>query len=320
MASDRNPAVRSVAHNIRYDHRVSHERAQGFESHFPNPCTDADLRDGFKTYFESRIRTRVVPEYELSRVNGGNFVRGGGTIAKLAPSFQMARVLDLSGLSRVYQWGIRNAPPAARLPPGIVVNSKQIHVDAYFNGWLRSILRRRDPLADAFVRWTFLMLNMYVKVQPFQPVWVTAWAAFARFLRAGPNRWAETLGVDKGGGRWLIVLRYSADTAGVVARPTQLDGGPDAYSHFPSPPSAPLYRGGHPADLRPRGGYPREILPEYVHSQVEILAQHWEAAGRLCAETRPSLRKPIGRVRELHWARLKRRYGPPVAKWMPSPL
>jgi hypothetical protein len=315
MATSGVPELRALSKNLIYDHRVTNERDASLQRFGAMPWSTNDLQRAVVRYQHAKIRTRRLPEFVYSAVNGVNIVSGNGQLSRFNRSIPLARILDLNGLLPIYQWARSNEiePFASWLP--WPVNDKMMAqvLDATLNG------TSPDDI-ETFITAVLSALALYSSTQAYQPVWCTTLADFSPFLDHGPDRWLEVLGVPpRGIGRWIIILTYPLRVAGTLVRPTQLDVGWDARGHFPSPPEAPPWRGGHPMDLAGQAGF-RRLLPEYIHRQIRHTNQHWIAAGRrLGITTRPS-RCPLPVARRAHHELLALNYGPTIYNWMPSSI
>lgn len=246
----------------------------------------------------------------------------------------LVNILNLSQLQDVLQRVVRDSyrdewevlrevhmvdgTPRPRRPDGTREPSEyDIWLDDHLTG------RRHDEV-KSFIEAVFSVLRYSRKTGgPFNPTWVTAWEKFEPYIgsfKAGgmytADRWNQVVGVGTTGNQWQIVLKYPARKAGMIFRPTQLDGGFYAY-HFPSPVTAGMGLGGHPMDLSGPGPT-QGLLPEYIHEQIEPDIRYWEDAGRLIGRTAGEPYS-LTRLRRRHYERLKGHYQG-VAEWMQSPV
>lgn len=302
---------RAMARNIMHDHRVSTAREASFDKLLEHPCSDRGLQNAIVDYFKAKVRTRTLPDYVYSRLNGQNLLTGTPSGKHvLHKDLQLVRLLDLNGLGRMFRWakdekGVRQFERC----PGIGDDPAQAR-------WLDEELQgQTEARQRAFVAAVLDVLNEYRRERPFQPTWASTWAAFGSHAMAGPERWLQVFGMPRPTyPRWVVLLRYTVREAGTVARPTQLDAGWFPY-HFPSPSQAPPAGGGHPMDLRltPRA---TTLLPEYVHRQIDHLSSHVEGIGR----TAGAVTGRLGNQRQAHHELLASRYGPDVRAWMASSI
>ena len=308
--------LRAVSRNLMHDHRVSDARDASLRRFGDGSWTPADLQRAIVRYQHDSVRTRHLPEFVYRAFNEDNIVTPDARLPRFDRNIRLARVLDLNGLLTVYQWARQQAvePFASWLP--WPVNDQQIArlLDRTLNGAAAEEI-------ETFVAATLSALAAYSATNSYQPAWCTTWSDFAPFIDAGADRWIEALGVAaRGIGRWMILLTYRVKDVGTLVRPTQLDVGWDARGHFPSPPDAPVWRGGHPMDLGGQGAF-RRLLPEYIHRQVPHTLDHWLSAGRrLGVTTRPS-HVGLATARRAHHELLVLHYGQTsIYNWMGEPI
>ena len=316
----------AVAVNLMYDHRVSPKREGAFDAMVSKPCTPRDLRLALTHYQKTKVQTRSLPHYVYADLNSNNLLNGRvGVSPAVKPNLPLVRVLDLNGLRRVFQWAQTEGAPKYpkrwgntfdRFPTG----GSDDDVTDYLDGWMggRSVERFVGNVLD--------LLDVYGRIEknPFQPTWATTWAAFKNYAADGPDRWHEVLGMDKPRPCWLVLLKYTVQEAGTIARPTQLDAG-WYESHFPSPPDTPQGEGGHPMDIGTIPATHDRPLPEYVHKQIHHPLTHWTSLvpkyqnyGRTSARALSPL---LPDLRHAHYLRLQRQYGSAaVCGWMNSPM
>jgi len=303
---------RAMARNLMHDHRVSVARVQVFDKFVSSPCTPSSLNHGVVRYYTENVLTRHLPDYVYKRLNGENLLSGDplGTHV-IHKDALLARVVDLTGLGHLYGWAkSRGMRAFSRYP-------ERAPESTWVQDWLdERLLGRSAPRVQDFLGSVFEMLNTYRRDFPYQPSWATTWSALSPHLSSPPERWLEVLGIDKAvAPRWLIVLKYSVREAGTIARPTQLDAGWRSF-HFPSPPCATPYNGGHPMDLsipsRAAG-----LLPEFIHKQIDHDITHWTSAGSICKKTDNPSPEALIEQRLNHHKLLVRMYGSmEVLSWM----
>jgi hypothetical protein len=231
-----------------------------------------------------------------------------------AKNVKLASVLDLNGLLLPFQWGAAQRRPAWR---SLFEGSSGWARGTSFGGWLDTLLKSStDAQKDEFIALALQVLDAYRRKHPFHPTWATSWSAFERHIAEGPSRWVQMVGVPRVSGRWQIVLKYTVGETGVLARPTQLDGG-DFVFHFPSPPFLPPEEGGRVMDLRITPP-PTTLRPEFVHKQIQFTEVHWRAAGCLLGQT-SSYSNDLVAQRSHHYQLLcQKHHG--VRSWMPQPI
>lgn len=328
----------AVAVNLMYDCRVSPAREAAFDALVSTPPTADSLQVALTHYQLTNVQKRKLPHYVYEALNAGNLLNGRvGVLPAVKSSVQLVRVLDLNGLWKVFQWAQTEGEfkypgrwgktfdtfPTSYSPLAEGGGGEDEDKDPLMK-YLKWKMEGRS--VEDFVVNVLDLLDVFGRGEknPFQPTWATTWAAFEPYAAEGPDRWHQVLGMDKPGSRWLVLLKYTVQEAGTVARPTQLDAG--WYdSHFPSPPDCPRSEGGHPMDLSASPDIlDRPLLPEYVHKQIHHLPGHWTSLapqyknyGRTTARPLP----PLPAQRLAHHERLQRRYGrASVCGWMSSPM
>ncbi len=302
-------AYRSMARNIMHDHRVCEARADSFDALMNSPRTDSDLRDAIIRYKEIYIKTSRFPQFIDARVNQNNIVSGSPDVRQVVhKSESLVRILDLNGLTPVFQWAKRQGHATFASFP---TRASGPAVDT----WLSRRIQQLPP--DQFVSACLDAMNDYRKYLPFHPTWAVAWRRFKPFVAQGGDRWLQVMGMHREFvGRWLILLSYTVGEAGTVARPTQLDAGWEPH-HFPSPPQARAGKGGHPMDLET--SYPlTELLSEFIHQQIHHTVRHWTDAGGLIERTSAPTSGSLDVQRTNHHNLLGSRYGHYVFYWMPQ--
>ena len=231
----------------------------------------AKLKEGFTNFFKSNIRGSQTPDFILP-VNAPNRVpvRGGAEGDGLQPGLSLVRLLNLTGLERVYRNHTRHASGE--------FNSLEDHTKD-FTVWLRDKCQAGDAELERFIAATLDMLNNDRKKHAYQPVWAARWDEFKPYLDhpEGATRWRQALGLKPDSRPcWYAVLKYKVGEVGSLFRPSQLDADWSGY-HFPSPAGVPVWRGGFPMDCRGESDRP---LSEYVHQQIDHRLDHWTLAGR----------------------------------------
>ncbi len=311
---------RAIARNLMHDDRVSEEQEKAFLQFVAQHPSDLDK--ALKNYFNRRVRTRYLPSFVYLRYNRQNLITGPQCPQPgLDGGVMLARVLELNGLWKPVDWAIFEmmTNPRRKFRPecrkiwgrrGTVFGS-----EPRFSDWLdKVLLNASDVIKEELVIALLDVLHQHRKQSPYQPVWATGWDLFELHVRnGGVNHWAEALGTHKIAGRWLMVLAYSVDDAGTVARPTFLES--DRYKyHFPSPASEPPGKGGHPMNLQMN---PVNLLPEFIHKEISHTTEHWIKTGRLLDRTTAAASVSLDQQRRNHHELLCQRYGENKIKtWM----
>ena len=300
---------RAIARNVMFDHRVAQVREARFDDVSGHPRDAIALQEALVSYHANFVRTQRHPDFVLDEVNGSNVLAGGTNPRWLQRrDARLVRLISLNGLAtKVLVWaGERGMEPFASRP-----------TDSISGSWLDEHLSNTTSAAE-FVFACLEALNAYAVENPFHPTWATLWDPLVDLLVDGADRACEALGIDcPVAGTWWIALQYDVESAGTLVRPTQLDAGWQAMQHFPSPPCAPLARGGHPVDLACAS---EDIapLPEFIHRQILHPPLHWDGAGRWLSRTTRQTPSNVLEQRRAHHQRLALHYGSPVDAWMPS--
>jgi hypothetical protein len=180
---------------------------------------------------------------------------------------------------------------------------------------------QREPFLEVIFK--AMALYRKKKEECIQPTWAAEWDSLKPLLIPNkPLSWLQAVGVPRDSPVWLAVLCYPLKNALreiTTYRPTQLDAGWYAH-HFPSPPQAPLEKGGHTMFLNADDG--REVAPppvsEYVHEQVDFDIEDWTAGGSLVDFTGGPTKGALDRQRGRHLTLLETVYGKEVSVWMPN--
>ena len=308
---------RIVGLNLMHDGRVTRVEERALIAYYDAEGGGGgrDLLNGLGQYFTHEVRTRAVPRFAQAALNDANILVGRANgYDEVDGAFPLGRILDVSGLVRVFRWAKEQSLPGFTGMPDAWDD------DPVYWQWLDVQMDGGGTRAEPFLKRAFEAMRAYrlpPDPQPFQPSWVTAWDDLEVVVETEPpQRWLEVLGVARPvAPRWLIALRYPAAHAGTVARPTQVSAGYYAY-HFPSPPPVPLSLGGHPADLDPVAGAGFGLVPEYIHEEIELNLDHFRAAGSRCAKMEDPTALDLSRQRLGHHAVLANSYGPVVLSWM----
>ncbi len=316
------PEERVLAINLDCEHRVPPQQEQEFRRFFDPPAEPAEHGRALKAALISYANEMVRPGLPARRL-GVNLVAdcaAGACCEGFDLNCELVNVLNLNQLQRVLL--VAGGSDRSEWSP-----ISDVKPAPHYDAWLDGKLRHKSPHSTevkSFVEAVFSVLRYFrTKFGSYNPTWVTTWDKFAPYVEAlkagemsGVDRWNQVVGVGTTGEQWQVVLKYPARKAGLIFRPTQLDGGFYAY-HFPSPAAASIGLGGHPMDLS--GPAPTEsLLPEYIHEQIEPDIRYWVNAGRLLGCT-AAARYELTTLRLRHYERLKSHYEG-VAEWMPSPV
>jgi len=307
---------RAMARNLMHDHRVSADRERAFDYYVETPTTSRRLREAITVYYERRVRDCTDPDCIDPTINANNFLTTHKDLLLL-------RVLNLSGLYGVFEWGRKEG---IVVTDGFPVSDKRTAGDRDGRDrWLADqVSGRADDDVHTFVSDVLSLLAQFTAAnQPWQPTWATAWSAFKGYVgdKADPiraDRWAQVVGLYSPTiwPSWLVLLKYRARRAGLLIRPTQLDGNWNPY-HFPSPPpelSTTIGRAGQPMDLgSPRLG--ERLVPEFIHKQIQHAPEDFVAIG----QTTGTAVSVLEQQRTAHWERLLWVHGERVRAWMPAP-
>jgi hypothetical protein len=271
--------------NIRYDHRVSKERADSFERYCHESSLDGDRWNAIERYHEDRIRTCVQPDFLDAALNGQNWMSKGD----VSEEFELVRVLDLNGLRDVYFWA-----KEAQIPPFEEMRPEDFND---LSGWLNPYLENKpaEEIRYFIERILLAMRRFRREKQVYQPSWAAAWRQFQPYAAGPANVWLHRLGIFRMTyGRWCVLLKYTLDEiGGPLVKPTQLDAGRYAY-HFPSPKGAFC---GHPMDLSASA---KVVLSEFIHQQFDHDIRHFDNAGGQCKKSLPHPSQGLSNQRKAH--------------------
>ena len=310
-----------MACNLMYDDRVSPEREAEFLAVFARPRPKDEkkgkrqgrLQWALRTYRDERVNG-TVQEFLEPALNGRNIVP-----TLKAPA--LVRVIDLSGLSKIFS----NA--REQLVGGAVFDkfphqkkltsagSKRLETER--GNWLDQVIGQHgeEAVARAVLEAIASQREFKKEEGKRHAFFAAKWYQVERIVKR-PGLLAAALGVPSRGcrPRWLMVLRYSADSGVTLVRPTVLDAGVSPC-HFPSPGAEPARRGGHPVDLR--GKIPRALRSEYLHVEVDHSIEQWFEAGSLLKRVDGPMGEELGRSRMAHHRLVRQRYRQRHPRWMP---
>ena len=307
---------RAMARNLLAEHRLSKSRFQLFST-FAGAMDDLEaIRSAVQRYHANEVRPLVSAGIEPAYTRPEN----QQNLVNLPPRTQVATVLNLSGLERIYAeaWKTFRIPEFRMYDVTSPLNSQQV------NDFLSPRLTdpaQREPFLQAIFRALRRYRNSPKVERRIRTCWVAEWKALQPFLDSNiPERWSQAVGVPSDDAAWLAVFRYPLHGRGKeipLFRPTQLDAGWYGH-HFPSPPGAPLEKGGHAMYLAQDGApvAPRDLVPEYLHAQIDFTMAQWRAAGGLLGMAR-RVGGDLREQRRGHWTLLQETYGnAPIATWM----
>lgn len=305
-----------------HDWRVSPAREAKLNESCHGILTAEELEMLLTEYHEKSVRREA--HFLEESVNADNILTGRSDGAGEVPGeFFLARLLDLTGLHRIFKTESENGRPGFEDYPRYAILDSDDAVKTWFDQRLDPASGGSDSAATDFVGLVLEVLNQRMDERlPFHPTWVAPWLDFSAVINERATRWMEVFGLGRTAqpGRWVIILRYSVREAGTLVRPTMLDGGWYAW-HFPSPPPnlAPEERGGYCEDLR-TSPFPARLTREFIHQQAKHSIRHFTTAG--CLRGRTAL--PIGGLlpdqRHNHHRLLVRAYGGGIRVWMPEPI
>jgi hypothetical protein len=321
MGEDR----RAVELNLRNDHRVSVQREDKFRGVANAPDTAWALFLALKAYFENWVRRPQTPDFLVPSLNEENF-------RDIYHDVWLVRILDLTGLIDPLK--------IARKGPGADWTAETATLLSAFGTFVEDgraagaspseIVRMNDWIDSEFAgvadpdRQGAFLSSIFEILSPnadeerarFHPTWVARWHEFEPSLDAGPQRWAQVMGLKYDTPRRLIPLKYRARRSGGLVRPTQLDAGLHPY-HVPSPPNHPGEGSqGHPMDLSPPNGQGK-LIDEYIHQEIPHEVADWVEAGRKVG--RLDVQNGVTdlhRLRDLHRALLAQRYSFVPENWL----
>ena len=301
---------RALACNWRHDHRISISRARDFHRFVTTkvvkasdspPLSPRALHMALLEYYEQRIRSQNWPAF-LDDSNESNFVFGHPSVKDPIPAeMALGRVINLNGLARSVLRFRDRIPELEHLSaggrPGEEAGGESSEVwSEYLNRTLRAPGNQRNRAIHAI----FDALNASRKRYPHQPSWAARWSVMEQYLPGMPEDWCACVGLPVLARDWIIVLRYTVGETGSLLRPTQIDAGTRGF-HFPSPPGLVPAEGGLAMNL---GNSCPALVPEFVHQQIELEVEHWEATGSLCEQVLQPHLVDLRKLRELHFMRL----------------
>lgn len=258
------------ARNISNDDRVSDARFRSLEqyAHLRITADDLTLLDALTSY-RGRHSTLLPPDFADTSSNTPNVVDA------FPASEQLLWLLDLNGLNSA---GILDKIKDRTGRK----NSSLDDAGVFFETELGRIRRdfRPTPQQRQFLEVVLQTLSDF----PYSPKWVTKLSKFKPYLRNGPNRWLEVLGVGKTvPGRLIVAVAYRLPEEIRLFRPTYIDSIDNPY-HYPTPVAASVDEGGRAMDIGTPvvrsavqvvgsaglAAAPVSPLPEYIHQHVDF--------------------------------------------------
>lgn len=352
------PDERSMAINLRCDHRVSSRREKIFRDYvttFPD-----DMRQALGEYFVERIKDPSAPDFCLTDCNNlrDSCLKGSGVCCSgLKPTEclgcttkDLSTVFNLNGMLESFKEAkhILSGEPEWNELFSLGFKYEMLE-SKEFGKWLDTLFDKRlgkitllessggseseiDKIwseIENILRIFFGILNKLMdKNRRYKPVvWVTDWSLFSKYTGETVNRWSQVVGVDCSTyDRWQIVLKYPLDKVKALYSPTQLDA--NFYpQHFPVPPQMPVSNGGHAMDLV---NMDDRLLTEYIHQPIKLEIDFCHVKADRSGKLRPLIGKTtlfpmkLETLRKLQYKKLKKRYDPLdkglIEKWMPKPI
>ncbi len=301
MVGDPDHKVATIGWNLFHDRRIDNYRFGQFENRLlqtRNMVTDGSAMEAaINDYHISRVQEAPNPDF-LSSANKDNFHDGSGVLNMLHHNKLLVRVLNLSGLHRVFELargrGVREFAnyDLATTKSSSHRLARTDWLDQQFADFMANPSLGYDGrrLGGNLLLSSLLnFINISRARTPFEPAWVTLWSEFRDRDWQPPERWHSFVGLEPPQSpTWLLLLRYPVRLVGKLVRPTQLEGG--WYpQHFPVPPSALV---GHTMEMNPAWP-PVPPLPEFIHQQIDHAPDHLFALGRVDAlGSIPSLKLP----------------------------
>jgi hypothetical protein len=314
---------KELAVNLIYDNRVNKAREKMFRTYFSAPYDGRKLKEAVIDYHRDRVQDIFgEPDFCMPECNNTIVDTTQGICCRLfKKGTYLVNILNLNSLNIVLDnvsekypyW--KNFFPEDRSP-------------IKFSRWLNANLLGKDPKSNEvknFISNILGMLNSNIRDAPRNPVWVTTWESFENYaLLSQVDRWNQLVGVPSRKGSWQIVLKYPAEEVGCIHRPTQLDSGYYFY-HFPLPievlnQTDSISHSGHTMDLQ-KGSF-EPLLPEFIHTQIEIKLDYWIDSGSLIKQTKYGRDYTISLndFRSRHYQKLQASYGKEfIENWMPNP-
>lgn len=292
---------RTIWLNLKYDHRVTDARKEAFHKKYGRYKVESLHR-----YYKDRIRCAAKPDFVDDNLNGTNEVLLPG----VSPDIKFVNVMDLHGLLDVVEWENESDEPIVPFRSlDRKTGDRSESTFRFYSDWLDEHLLESDKFQQkAFVGQLLRVVGkMCQEKGSYNPSWVTHEEAFEEYLgddgdEYRADRWQCATGLARESGRWLAVIQYSfAELGRKLYRPTQLDAGGYDW-HFPSHPRRKVERGGQAMALG-KGDYTgRQLLPEFIHTQVNCLDENHVVA---VAKTIASSDDGLVQCRLRHRDRLK---------------
>jgi hypothetical protein len=316
---------KSMAINLRCDHRVTAAREQQFRTYFTR---HNHLKAALDDYARRHVRFTASPDFcESWCENVVVDTTSGDCCPDFDQDIELATVISLNGLATAIKDSYPNIVeplPEWRSLLDSETQASDPVGDLTFNGdrfdhWLEeNLAKKTQEQVESFLRNIFEVMNYRLTIEEkyYNPVWATTWERFQTYATEDAERWSDIVGVPRAFPTWQIVIRYPARIVRCLHRPSQLDGG--YYpQHFPSPRAAKMSTGGLTMDLHQSNDRP---LNEYIHKQIKLDIRYWVDAGRLIGKTRTTPDK-LSEMRQKHYAKLIEEYDErSIAEWMPRPI
>lgn len=307
---------KSMARNLRCDHRVSENREKVFREYFED--YEYDLEVALKAYATERVRDAEQPDFCDLPVNGCEGFNQKSTLGAVVTFHKfLTKIQNIDSMEiRSPIWGTELED--ARRNGGS------------FHRWLDKYLKGKDPKSQDVLDFmeAFFDLVNYDLVDPLhayresiriKPFWVTDWTLYEKYLTISDvSRWNQVVGVWRDQPTWQFVVAYPAEAVDYLYRPTQLDGSFYPY-HFPPPRDYLKGKGGFTMDL---DSFDEVLLPELIHKQIKLKKEYWINGGRLVGEA-AATGCDVSFCREFHYKKFKDHqelFNPrDLYDWMQSP-
>lgn len=325
--STTDPELRSIAINLRHDHRVSEAHELEFREYFKK--FKFDIKKALFEYCIEKVIKAETPSFCqpcIADYSGGSCL----CPPDFDPNLQLATVLTFHKFRERIRDHMDETSIVSDLWDTGLVEARDDSRE--FGNWLDSHLLNPDGSAKdphsaevkKFIKDFFELINFnlrntsgdYNEFTRIKPFWVTDWAKLKTYTNLGTDRWNQVVGVWREYKTWQIVITYPASAVDVLYRPTQLDGG--YYpQHFPPPRGVSSAEGGYTMDW----GTPDDVLmPEFIHKQIELKYEYWANADYRIGKT-SILPCDLQQSRFAHYEKLKKQFNvTELGDWMSTPF
>ena len=240
-------ADQAIGWNLKFDDRVSEERAAHFYQFMDRPATVDGLKNCLQQYVKFIEDNNPLDSY----LNSHNQIN----IVNQVRRFTAAHVYNVS---------------AAAYRVNTQTSKDFSGVESMIEQFLRAPARNENSIASYLNE---LFLEDY-KLRKNRPVWITQWSNLKKhFIPLDPDALNSAVGLSRAQRSLQLVLCYPAQDLQLV-RPTQLDIG-FFQNHFPSPAVLPANLGGFTMSLRNLKGKGLPLLPEFLHPPRNFTIEDW---------------------------------------------